>query len=41
MSKASELAEFGSGISSGPIAVDGLAKFWVNYDIDRATDWLT
>ena len=39
MSKASELAEFGSGISSGPNAVDGLAKFWVNYDaVDQATD---
>lgn len=32
MSKASELAEFGSGISSGPNAVDGLAKFWLSMD---------
>ena len=30
MSKASELAEFGSGISSGPNAVEGLAKSWIN-----------
>jgi len=30
MSKAAELAEFGSGISSGPNAVEGLAKAWVN-----------
>ena len=32
MSKASELAEFGSGISSGPNAVEGLAKAWFHYD---------
>jgi hypothetical protein len=30
MSKAAELAEFGGGISSGPNAVDGLAKAWSN-----------
>lgn len=28
MSKAAELAEFGGGISSGPNAVEGLAKAW-------------
>jgi len=32
MSKASELAEFGSGISSGPNAVEGLAKAHLMYD---------
>lgn len=32
MSKASELAEFGSGISSGPNAVEGLAKVLSLYD---------
>tara|TARA_R100001463_G_scaffold24748_2_gene58932 strand:+ start:1515 stop:1895 length:381 start_codon:yes stop_codon:yes gene_type:complete len=32
MSKAAELAEFGSGISSGPNAVDGLAKSWVDFN---------
>jgi hypothetical protein len=32
MSKASELAEFGGGISSGPNAVEGLAKAWVNFN---------
>jgi len=31
MSKAAELAEFGSGISSGPNAVEGLAKAWVHF----------
>jgi len=31
MSKAAELAEFGSGISSGPNAVDGLAKAYANF----------
>ena len=31
MSKAAELAEFGGGISSGPDAVEGLAKSWLNY----------
>ena len=32
MSKAAELAEFGGGISSGPNAVEGLAKAWVNFN---------
>jgi len=32
MSKAAELAEFGSGISSGPNAVEGLAKAWNFFD---------
>tara|TARA_E500000305_G_C3891510_1_gene174442 strand:- start:96 stop:509 length:414 start_codon:yes stop_codon:yes gene_type:complete len=32
MSKAAELAEFGSGISSGPNAVEGLAKAWINFN---------
>ena len=32
MSKASELAEFGSGISSGPNAVEGLSKAWFNFN---------
>tara|TARA_R100001460_G_scaffold12405_1_gene28536 strand:+ start:279 stop:659 length:381 start_codon:yes stop_codon:yes gene_type:complete len=32
MSKAAELAEFGGGISSGPNAVDGLAKSWVDFN---------
>jgi len=31
MSKAAELAEFGGGISSGPNAVEGLAKAWVSF----------
>ena len=31
MSKAAELAEFGGGISSGPNAVEGLAKAWADY----------
>ena len=31
MSKAAELAEFGSGISSGPNAVEGLAKAYANF----------
>ena len=31
MSKAAELAEFGSGISSGSNAVEGLAKAYANY----------
>ncbi len=32
MSKAAELAEFGSGISSGPNAVEGLGKYWVDFN---------
>ena len=32
MSKAAELAEFGGGISSGPNAVEGLAKAYAHYD---------
>ncbi len=32
MSKAAELAEFGSGISSGPNAVEGLAKSWCHFN---------
>jgi hypothetical protein len=32
MSKAAELAEFGGGISSGPNAVEGLAKAWVRFN---------
>lgn len=31
MSKASELAEFGGGISGGSNAVEGLAKAWFEY----------
>ena len=39
MSKASELAEFGGGISSGPNAVAGLVKAFVNYDaVNQTTD---
>ena len=32
MSKAAELAEFSGGISSGPNAVEGLAKAWINFN---------
>jgi len=32
MSNASELAQFGGGISSGSNAVEGLAKAWVNFN---------
>ena len=39
MSKAAELAEFGGGISSGPNAVAGLVKAFVNYDaVNQTTD---
>ena len=32
MSKAAELAEFSGGISSGPNAVEGLAKCWIRFN---------
>jgi hypothetical protein len=41
MSKAAELAEFGGGISSGPNAVEGLAKAWVYSVVSGGTPGLT
>ena len=41
MSKAAELAEFGGGISSGPHAVEGLAKAWVYSVVSGGTPGLT
>ena len=38
MSKASELAEFGGGISSGPNAVEGLAKAWFTFNYSAVLD---